>query len=484
MAFQLSLSSVTVFSYADEPVIQKPPLVLGQGEQRFMHVPGMIRYTLGKPIIRILSPKHDPSHSKEGLLMKGVEIGVTDLWIWRIWKENQMTEYRTIRVEKWSHDKIHKGLEKALGELNEAEIIFSGKGIVLRGEIQSLQELKKITSIAHDFPKEIHDETEPDSFLIHDAQEKIKQWIAVSPFQKNLRVERIARTLWIRGHIDQPTESHWVKKKLELIFPNLQFEINTFPHSASTVYFRVFLFELKRSRFKSFGLSWPSSVAHAFQVTTGSIHNLLSMDLMLQQMEGKGQAKILSNPELVVRAPGEAELFAGGEFAIQTKSRFHSNVTWKKYGLTLKLKVTHLVGDRIRLEIFTEVSHIDSKIAQDSIPGIQSNWMKTQVDANFEEPLFLSGLLQEGIRSEVKGLPFLKKLPILGALFGSDDYLNERSELIAILYPHASPPQKTISQTPRITPQGTLPPPRDWLTIEEERFFELSENYPWNLLEK
>ncbi len=205
------------------------------------------------------------------------------------------------------------------------------------------------------------------------------------------------------------------------------------------------------------------------------------MDLTLQHLEGSGHAKVLSNPELVVRAPGEAELFAGGEIPIQMQNRYYANTTWKNYGLTLRLKVTQAIGDRVRLDIFTEVSHLDSTLGQDKLPGIQSNRMKTQVDARFGVPLLLSGLLQEGTRRDARGLPFLRKIPVLGSLFGSEDYLNERSELVAILYPHSSPPPTALPRS-QLNPRGTPPFPRHWMDPGEERVLRESRDYPWNAL--
>jgi pilus assembly protein CpaC len=246
----------------------------------------------------------------------------------------------------------------------------------------------------------------------------------------------------------------------------------------------VFLLELKKNRFHSLGLSWPATLEGAFKVTSSAITDALALDVALNMLEGEGSLKILSNPELVVRAPGEAELFAGGELPIQTRSHYSSNVTWKPHGLTLHLKVAQSSGERVRLEIFTEVSHLEPTANADSIPSIQANRMKTQVDARYGQPLLLSGLLQQNMRKQAKGLPLLRQLPILGALFGSEDYLSERSELVAILLPASAPPKDPMSRVARFTPRGLAPPPREWVSPEEERALRTSPDWPWNAFEK
>lgn len=468
--------------------VERPPLILARGEQRLLNLPGLERYSLGGQVVRVLPlPKvfgPHSTHSKNSILLKGYVEGTGDLWIW---KKDSPPEHRIVRVEKTPPGFMSGPLEKALGKLNETEIIFTGKGTVLRGKIHTLKEGSYLAALVHQFPGEIQDETELSPLLLEKGKSEIENWLKTSGYSSKLRLEMAGDRLWVRGNLDRPTELPQVQRQLKSRFPFILTEIEVLPDHAPTIYFRVFLLELRRSQFHNLGLSWPAGVPGAFQVTSAGIQSLLQIDLTLQALAGQGNAKILSNPELVVRAPGEAELFAGGEIPIRTLNRYSSNVAWKSYGLTLKLKVTHTTGDRARLDIFTEVSHLDTHIALDQIPGIQSNRMKTQVDARFGVPLLLSGLLQEDIREEVKGLPILRQIPVLGLLFGSDDFLNERSELVAILYPHSAPPTAPIERFsqlhPRILPKGPVPPPRDWIAPSIERTLRDSKDYPWNILD-
>jgi type II secretory pathway component GspD/PulD (secretin) len=108
--------------------------------------------------------------------------------------------------------------------------------------------------------------------------------------------------------------------------------------------------------------------------------------------------------------------------------------------------------------------------------------MKTQIDARYGKPLLLSGLLQQNVRRQVKGLPLLKDIPILGALFGSEDYLNDRSELVAILVPSRDVPEAPLEKLARAFPTGDLPPRRELSDPKTERELKNDPNYPWNAL--
>jgi Flp pilus assembly secretin CpaC len=457
------------------PAVERPPLVLGQGEQRMVRAPGLVRYSLGGASLR--------AHAlpKQGsILLKGVAPGNGDLWVW---KSDGSSEHRTVRVEKIVSGELNPALEKALGRLEETEVLIAGTGVILRGRVRSLAESAKIRALSDAFgQKELRDETEPAEELLAGAQARIGEWIQATPYARGLKLEREGAALFVRGGLERPSLRATAEKALRGLYPQAAIELDSLPDSTPTVYFRVFLLELKKSRFHQLGLSWPAIQEGAFRVTSSVLTDALALDLALNALEGEGSLKILSNPELVVRAPGQAELFAGGELPIRTRSRRSANVEWKSYGLTLQLKVAQSSGERVRLEIFTEVSHLEPSPDSDSIPSIKANRMKTQVDARYGQPLLLSGLLQQNMRKQAKGLPVLRQIPVLGSLFGSEDYLGERSELVAILLPASAPPRDPMSRIARITPRGPVPPPRDWLSPDDERALKQSSEWPWNAL--
>ena len=184
----------------------------------------------------------------------------------------------------------------------------------------------------------------------------------------------------------------------------------------------------------------------------------------------------------MVKAPGQAELFSGGELPIRQKTHFNESVTWKNFGLTLRLDVKEFAGSRVRLSVETEISQIDSSLKTDQIPGLKSNRLKTVVDGELDQPLLLSGLLQEDVQDHRSGLLGLSSIPILGSLFSSEDYQNKRSELVAILLPHGRPPDSPQVRIQSGLPRGFLPLPRDHLNEEEREALQNSKEYPWNVL--
>ena len=465
--------TLSTFSEADS-IIEKPPLIIGHGEQRVLNIPELKRYSLGANVVRSVTLPGQ----RETLLLKGVQVGISDLWVW---KQDGSAEHRTIQVEPL-HSEKNKNLQKTLSRLEEVEIIYLGPGVVLRGQVYSTSEASKINAAVKAFPKEVQDETELSESLLQNALAKTDAWIAKTKNQNQIQATVEDQNLWIRGAVADPVKKAAIEKQIRSIFSAAKLEITSLPDISPVVHFKVFLLEIRKSKFHSLGISWPAQQQNAFKITSSSIKEALQLDLAIQALEGEGAAKILSNPEIAVRAPGEAELFAGGEFPVRTTTQYSSQVNWKPFGLTLKLKISQVAGDIARLDIATEVSHLNPNITNDPVPGLNANRMKTQVDAKFGIPLFLSGLLQEGVREQARGLPLLKRIPILGLLFSSEDYLNERSELVAILLPNKTPPEAPLDKVTRFTPKGKVPPPRNWITPEEDLALRAAPEYPWNAL--
>lgn len=469
------------------PVREAPPLVLGQGEQRLLSINGLKKYSIGSKILRALPAPHDP---KNTLLVKAIQPGETDLWVW---KTNGETEHRAIQIRKWRapQDKRSQHLEKALSQLEEVEIILSGVSkeavttYLLRGEVHSMREAAVIRAITKGFPGDVIDETEISLPLLSRAEKDLSRWLAQSRHAQNLTLERNDEngTLWLIGSIASPKLREEVERKAYSLFPLTKLALDSMPDDAPTLHFKVYLLELKKSMMRSLGVDWPGSTGGALKASPWGVKQAIALEAAISHLEAEGNGKILSQPELVVRAPGEAELFAGGEIPIETKSRESAQLSWRPYGLLLKLKVAHASGRKVRLDIHTEVSHVDPKLAIDKIPGIQANRMKTQVDATFGSPLLLSGLLQESVRKAARGIPYLRQIPVLGLLFGSEDYLQERSELVAILLPSIAPPAAPMSAVTNFTVRGKAPPPRNWISPAEEIALRAHPDFPWNALE-
>jgi len=460
--------------------IEKAPYYLQVGEQRLISYESLYRYSVSGNAVR-----YTRIRSRNALLLKAQKPGIATLTVFTSPSES---ETRTLKVVQNKNLRRAPALLQALNALKETEVVDQGDRLVLRGQVRTSTEASAIRSLADRFSTAIDDETEIDAtWLARSKTELAEALKAYSTLQIQIAEGRISVT----GGLPNRSLVQAVTRRIHRIQPLTTVEIQTISDQNPTLSFKVFILEVKKEVLSRIGIEWPEKAAATLQFSQKFLQELspvsllspASIDLSIHALSEKGLARVLSSPELVVRAPGQAELFAGGELPIRQRSKYNDNVLWKNVGLSLKLDVKEFGGDKVRLDIETQMNHVDQSLENDEIPGIQTNRMKTTVDAILGKPILLSGLLQEDDRKSSKGLPMLSHLPILGALFGSQDYQNDRSELVVILLPHRDPPPNPLRRISSDLPKGYLPLSRNSMTAEEIDTLKRDSRYPWNAFE-
>ncbi|MBV2168865.1 MAG: pilus assembly protein [Bdellovibrio sp.] len=202
---------------------------------------------------------------------------------------------------------------------------------------------------------------------------------------------------------------------------------------APTVKVQITVAEIKRDLSLKYGLRWPSSYS-AKILRTGE-KTLDDLPFNLTALEAQGYGKILASPNIICRSGKEAEFLAGGEFPIKILNFKAQDVVWKRYGILLRVKPKADAAGRISLSVETEVTTLDDSRKVDDIPGILTNRVSSHFDLTRPQTIALSGLLKSEDGKSSEGVPFLSRLPVLGALFASKDFRENRSELVIFVRP-------------------------------------------------
>lgn len=202
---------------------------------------------------------------------------------------------------------------------------------------------------------------------------------------------------------------------------------------APTVKVEITVAELKKSTAIRYGVRWPEG----YQATLLPNGDRTFSDLVFnfEALENHGYGKILASPNILCRSGKEAEFLAGGEFPIKVMNFRVAEVIWKRYGILLKVKPKADAAGRISLSIETEVTTLDKAQEIDGIPGLLTNRVSSHFDLTRPQTIALSGLLKNDNGQSSDGLPFLSRLPVLGALFSSKNYREDRSELVIFVRP-------------------------------------------------
>lgn len=199
------------------------------------------------------------------------------------------------------------------------------------------------------------------------------------------------------------------------------------------------------------------------------------LESYLNSMEQAGVMKTLAEPTLTAVSGEKATFRVGGEFNIVNNQSVsppspardtngdgiidepasYGGVTYEvakiEYGIGLEFLPTVLSPGRINLKIRTSVSEpttegsVGLTASPLALPG--SNMLsirKRLADTTIELPsggsMMIAGLVRDDVRQAVNGLPGVSKLPVLGTLFRSRDFVRNETELVIIVTPYLTKP--------------------------------------------
>lgn len=212
----------------------------------------------------------------------------------------------------------------------------------------------------------------------------------------------------------------------------------------TTLDIAVQVLEMNKDASRTLGFTMPSSIS--VNETPGRFSSALraSMDAIFHVFDWprdnftakidalieEGRARVLSSPRLACQSGKEAELLVGGEKPILTTTvaattgAQGTNVSYKEFGIKLKIKPTVIEKERIKVALNIEVSEVgDAEIlgavnapTAKAFPLTKRN-ASTELFLDSGQTLGIGGLVKEKEESTVKKTAFLGDIPIIGLLF-------------------------------------------------------------------
>jgi pilus assembly protein CpaC len=154
-----------------------------------------------------------------------------------------------------------------------------------------------------------------------------------------------------------------------------------------------------------------------------------------------GLAKILAEPTLVAMSGQRAEFHSGGEIGFQVRGAVgEPNTTeFKDFGISVGFLPVVLKSKRISLELIIEVSDL-APVQLFQIPSFVTRKANTTVELADGQTLGIAGLISEEFDENVTKFPGLGSIPVLGALFRSQEFSKKETELLILVTPHLVKP--------------------------------------------
>ncbi|MEJ1962980.1 MAG: type II secretion system secretin GspD [Gammaproteobacteria bacterium] len=167
---------------------------------------------------------------------------------------------------------------------------------------------------------------------------------------------------------------------------------------------------------------------------------------VLNAIESLTTVRVISAPKLVVLNNREAQLQVGDQVPISTQSSIGTNdpsspivnsIQLRDTGVILRVTPRANKSGRVILEVAQEVSDV-AKTTSSGIdsPTIQQRKIASTVAVRDGDTIALGGLIRDTQSNGGDGIPYLRRIPILGHVFGSTDRGSRRTELIVLLTPH------------------------------------------------
>jgi len=173
--------------------------------------------------------------------------------------------------------------------------------------------------------------------------------------------------------------------------------------------------------------------------------DFLSLGGLARALSTQSDTNVLSTPNILTMDNEEAEIIVGqnvpfltGQNATQggTANPFQT-IERKDIGLTLRVKPQISEGNTVRLELYQEISSIDSTSGvqgADLITNKRS--IKTVVLAEDGGLIVLGGLMRDDLNVSVQRVPCLGSIPLLGEAFQFTQNDRRKTNLMLFLRPH------------------------------------------------
>ena len=198
---------------------------------------------------------------------------------------------------------------------------------------------------------------------------------------------------------------------------------------------------------------------NAASLTFGRQNANTRIGAMIDALATAGLANVLARPNVTAISGESASFFSGGEYPVTTGFDRTTNVpviTYRKYGVLLDFVPTVVDAGRIVLTVRPEVSEPSRNQSVTIVPGvdvpvINVRRAETTVEVGNGESIVIAGLFRNSSNTVESGVPGLKDVPLLGALFGKTSTRSEELELIVIVTArlvHANAPREDSGAPP------------------------------------
>jgi len=460
----------------------KPDLVLDVGGRYTLAGEEIYRIAIGDSSVLDATPI-----SSATVEVTGKAPGASSLYIW---DKSGLKEVK-VKVLRPQTELVELAMRMAgeIGMDTVAVRVMNGM-LVLDGPVGSGEDLSRATTIASAMYPEAVNLLRIDPGAVPTTLAALRSALGSA----NVTIDKMPDgTFLVKGSVPNLQEgerisavlSAWKKRNIQ-IAENIYVASRT----VNQVMIRARVLEVNRSDLSNLGVDWGKI---KFEQSTGGVITYTAEDqpwiigqphggpfslfggapirrldpigARVQALLQNNKARILSEPNVLVAEGNEASVLVGGEIPIpiaqSTGGTSSVTIQWKQFGVNLK--VTPTVGEdgkTLFMKLAPEVSSLDYGnaiiVSGFTLPALRTRRAETSVQVQDGESLVIGGLLQSDTTKNVKKIPLLGDIPILGAFFRTTNTTKTDTELVIIITPEILKPG-AASEQPVVAQADTAP---------------------------
>jgi general secretion pathway protein D len=171
--------------------------------------------------------------------------------------------------------------------------------------------------------------------------------------------------------------------------------------------------------------------------------------IALSALQAVTKVHVLSSPEILVQDNQPARLQVGqlvpyltqsSQSTITSGSPVINSINYQPTGVIMQVTPRVNSEGLVTLDIAQEVSSIDTSVSSTttgiSSPTFTERNVTSRVVVQDGDTVGLAGLIQDSVSRGNSGIPWLKDIPVLGLLAGTQDNVHTRTELLVLITPH------------------------------------------------
>jgi pilus assembly protein CpaC len=384
-------------------------VTLYQGEVKVLDRPGVSRVAIGNGKLITAQVVEDKQ-----IVLLGESAGTTTLYVWL--RNGAQVNYE-VTVTADHSGKITGELRNLLSAYPEVSVNRIGDRIILDGAYANQESAEKIKKIVAAYPQILN--------LIKDR-----------PAEQKVEVERMVqldvKVVEIRKNALESLGIKWFDQVTGPVFA-----------TSSMFYSNTGFRGVPDERYQP--ALWPTATAARPFITYLGFATQISS--LLNFLEQNGDSWVMAEPKVTSVSGGEATFQVGGEIPIPVAAGpGQIQVVYKEYGVIIKFNPVIDQSGNVRTGITAEVSQPNLANSRQGFLAFDTNRTKTDVSMREGETLVIAGLLKNQGSKGSDAVPVLGSIPVIGRLFSTKEFRNERIEMVMVVTPRILNPDSDLNR--------------------------------------